>query len=626
MNEDRLAKFYSMEDKLPEVALNEYIIIQDAASGSLLGPYKKKSYGFDSCEFRTLESEYIGNIKPKNKDPYQIAFIDSLYTNQVTFCIGKPGSGKAIPNEAIIPTPSGSKKVKDIRMEDFLFNENGMPTKVLGVFPQGKQKIWEVHFADGKIAKCSGDHLWTVKNPKGKLVTRTTKELSEYKLNLGTETKAKYGYRIPVSAPIEYEEKQFSVDPYLMGAFLGDGCMTEKTLTFSSADEELVTTIQNILGSKRVKRSHPTNYNWHFSLEGSKYSYIKKRDQARIFTENVFEKFPELIGADSYHKFIPEEYFYGSIEQRYALLQGLLDTDGSIDKTKGRISFTSVSLRLIQDVIRLCNSLQIVVKGIHEDHRDKYKEGVCYDINLTMAPKNKRKCFRLSRKRKIAEQFDGDGASYMYKWNSIVKIEETLEETEMTCFYVDNPNHLFLMNDYIVTHNTQISLGYAFQELERGHINKIYMFVNPMSARGAARLGFLPGDLNEKLLGCQIGNILSTKLGDMFIAEQLINNGQLVIVPMSNSRGIDIPKGSLVYSTESQNLDVYLMKLLLQRIPDDVKVIIEGDIRQTDDDAFEGKRNGLSRAIEVFTGKDYVGIVELKNCYRGRLASDAEEM
>ena len=67
MNEDRLANFYSMEDKLPEVALNEYIIIQDAASGSLLGPYKKKSYGFDSCEFRTLESEYIGNIKPKNK-------------------------------------------------------------------------------------------------------------------------------------------------------------------------------------------------------------------------------------------------------------------------------------------------------------------------------------------------------------------------------------------------------------------------------------------------------------------------------------------------------------------------------------------------------------------------------
>lgn len=267
MNEDRLANFYSMEDKLPEVALNEYIIIQDAASGSLLGPYKKKSYGFDSCEFRTLESEYIGNIKPKNKDPYQIAFIDSLYTNQVTFCIGNAGSGKSL-----------------------------------------------------------------------------------------------------------------------------------------------------------------------------------------------------------------------------------------------------------------------------------------------------------------------------------------------------------------------ISLAYAFQELERGHINKIYMFVNPMSARGAARLGFLPGDLNEKLLGCQIGNILSTKLGDMFIAEQLINNGQLVIVPMSNSRGIDIPKGSLVYSTESQNLDVYLMKLLLQRIPDDVKVIIEGDVRQTDDDAFEGKRNGLSRAIEVFTGKDYVGIVELKNCYRGRLASDAEEM
>ena len=171
-----------------------------------------------------------------------------------------------------------------------------------------------------------------------------------------------------------------------------------------------------------------------------------------------------------------------------------------------------------------------------------------------------------------------------------------------------------------------LGLGYAFQELEKGHIDRIYLFANPMSAKGAARLGFLPGDLDEKLMGCQIGNILTTKLGSRIIVEELINKEQLIIVPMSNSRGIDIPKHSFVYSTESQNMDIYLMKLLLQRIPDEVQVIIEGDVNQTDDAAFEGSKNGMTRAIEVLSGKDYVGIVELQNCYRGRLAADAEGM
>lgn len=171
-----------------------------------------------------------------------------------------------------------------------------------------------------------------------------------------------------------------------------------------------------------------------------------------------------------------------------------------------------------------------------------------------------------------------------------------------------------------------IALSYVFQELEKGRVDRIYMFVNPVAAKESARLGFLPGSLQDKLLNCQVGNLLTTKLGSITAVEDLLYREQLILVPMSNSRGIDVPDGSLVYMSEGQNMSIYLMKLFLQRIPDGVKAIIEGDVRQVDDVAFENGLNGMARAVQVLQGKDYVGSIELQNCYRGRLAADVEDM
>jgi len=172
-----------------------------------------------------------------------------------------------------------------------------------------------------------------------------------------------------------------------------------------------------------------------------------------------------------------------------------------------------------------------------------------------------------------------------------------------------------------------VALSYAFQELEKGKISSIYIFTNPYIAKGAVKLGYYPGKKEEKLLDLQIGNVLVSKLGSREEVERYLHSGKIEFIPMGAARGMETREESFAYFTEAQNLDIYLMKLFLQRINNNTKLVIEGDFRQTDNEEIFGNgRNGLSRAIEVFAGKDYFGHVELKTIFRSRIAADAEEM
>lgn len=173
---------------------------------------------------------------------------------------------------------------------------------------------------------------------------------------------------------------------------------------------------------------------------------------------------------------------------------------------------------------------------------------------------------------------------------------------------------------------TQLALGYAFQEFERGNFSKIVIFVNPHIALGAVKMGFLPGTKVDKLLESSIGSILISKIGSRTDVEALIEREEIVLMPMGDARGYEVPDDSFVYFTEAQNTSRYLMKLFLQRTNDNCKICVEGDTRQVDSESFENGLNGLTRGIEVFKGEPYAGHVQLRNIYRGRIAKKAEEI
>jgi predicted ribonuclease YlaK len=107
-------------------------------------------------------------------------------------------------------------------------------------------------------------------------------------------------------------------------------------------------------------------------------------------------------------------------------------------------------------------------------------------------------------------------------------------------------------------------LGFLFYQLERHKIDKIIVFCNTVAAKNAAKLGYLPGTRNEKLLDSQIGNLLISKLGSRAEVEMLIDEEKLLLLPMSDIRGYDTSgMRAGIYISEAQNLDISLMKLAL---------------------------------------------------------------
>ena len=171
-----------------------------------------------------------------------------------------------------------------------------------------------------------------------------------------------------------------------------------------------------------------------------------------------------------------------------------------------------------------------------------------------------------------------------------------------------------------------LCMSYLFSLLEKGKIDKVIIFCNTVAVKNAAKLGFYPGDKNEKLLDSQVGNFLSSKLGSRMMVEKMIQEEKLVLVPVADARGYDTTgMNAGVYIQEAQNLDRELMKLLLQRLGEDTICLIDGDdTAQVDLDAYAGMNNGIKRAVEVFKGQDFFGTVQLQKVRRSRIAEVAD--
>lgn len=413
--------------------------------------------------------ELIENIEEKNDIGLPL---QGIYYNEIVggarlgalyVRSASSGVGKALPNSTIIPTPNGYKRVDEIKIGDYLFDAFGKPTKVLGVYPQGKKEVNFVRFKDGRIAKCCDEHLWsyctvgqksTSKNAR-QFYTKTLQEIKKMPLK---NTDGAYNILIPMNYAVEYEPQNFYIPPYIFGLALGDGSFrqhdTNKAFEYSSENDIL----PNIIGSTMgwiVKRGSKNNNTWYFANKNRKNNQY---DKINIWVEDFLKEYPELINLTSIEKYIPNKYLYSSINQRFDLLNGLLDSDGSVDN-KGRISYYTISSKLCDNVIELCRSLGFKTNVIIDEHKTT---NICYRIDITGRPADKNKLFKLPRKRDLMQKwFDSASRKESNNFNPIIEIGSCGYSEDMTCFYVDNYEHLFLMNDYIVTHNTRQAVGDA---------------------------------------------------------------------------------------------------------------------------------------------------------------------
>lgn len=352
------------------------------------------------------------------------------------------------PNVPVL-TPGGWVKNKDIRPGDLVVGQNGKPTEVLGIFPMGQKEVFEVEFEDGSVAQCSDDHYWTVREySDGRRKSIKTLQLKDFKsLRLKTGGK-QYRYAVPVVEPVEFASSDpLPIDPYVLGVLIGDGSIKSGSVKFSTDDEFVVEELRKRLPECEVKYR-------------SKYDY-------HICGGNLIQKlrYLHLWGHGAESKFIPEIYLRASVEDRKALLAGLMDSDGNVARGQG--SYTTVSDELKDNIVELCRSLGgvptaskfsswAVTDGKKKDGRDKWM--ICPRVPFNP--------FLLPRK---AEHWKPHRRTL---WRSIVDVRPLGYEEDMTCIKVSNDDGLYVINDFIVTHNTDIELKGDLRN--KGSASQIY--------------------------------------------------------------------------------------------------------------------------------------------------------
>jgi recombination protein RecA len=362
--------------------------------------------------------------------------------------IGLESSGKAQPLTCKVLTPTGWKLMQDIKIGDIVCTPDGGDSTIIGVYPQPKQKIYKITFDDKSFTRCSYDHLWLVytrTTDLGEILT-TGELISRGLKNQNTCRR----FKIPQIEPLQFNGNVIlPIDPYLLGLLLGDGSLVERTIKFTTIDLELLNNIQKILD-----RDFPEMT---ISEKQGKCSYsLKKKKHGHELTR-LYQELEKLglTGKYSEEKFIPKVYLFASIEQRIALLQGLMDTDGSVDPD-GSISYPTSSPQLSLDFQFLVKSLGI--RSTTSSRITKYtsangnKVDGLPSFRSSLLLNKPFKVVQLSRKVKNLNPKLSD-----YRFRYIESIEEWGEE-ECQCIKIGHPDQLYITDDFIVTHNTSTAL------------------------------------------------------------------------------------------------------------------------------------------------------------------------
>lgn len=170
-----------------------------------------------------------------------------------------------------------------------------------------------------------------------------------------------------------------------------------------------------------------------------------------------------------------------------------------------------------------------------------------------------------------------------------------------------------------------LSFAYMFWALENSDYKQIYIIHNPVKIKDTMDLGSYSGNREEKLAQTNLFGILGTKVS-MNIINKMIFDKQLILIPASDLRGMEIPNNSILYVTEAQNTTSYLLKTIIQRGAEKCKIIIEGDDKSQVDMKVFQHDSGLRSAIEAFKGDVDFSCVRLQNIYRSHICEVAERM
>ena len=430
--------------------------------GIPMDKYEKEVPVYDIfCEnllYTFKETEYIRYVNEQgrlNISNWQDANPEGY--NEIVAIVGRRG-GKALAMDTPIPTTKGWKKNGDLELTDEVFSPNGTPSKIRQIHPSFVSPTYRVFFDDHTSVVVHPEHLWHTHTKldrraiqRGNLregAVRTTEEIKNTLL-WGTES----NHSIPLSAALQLPEKPLPIDPYFLGLWLGDGYSEDTAIC--TMDMEIVTYLTALaekydLGiSTRNNGSKATSYYLSSKIKGGSSTTLKDKNPIRNILKDL-----GVWG----NKHVPADYLWASADQRLALLQGLMDTDGSCNR--GRCEFSNKSEAIARSVYHLAASLGLkpnLISGA--SYLNGEQKATRFRVTWTGALE----VFRLPRKlQKLYIKFKPT-----QKWRYIVAVEPE-EQQEVRCITVDSEDGLFLFNhNFNITHNSQLVSAIAAYKLYR---------------------------------------------------------------------------------------------------------------------------------------------------------------
>lgn len=257
-------------------------------------------------------------------------------------------SGKAEHVDALVYTPSGPRRIGDIKVGDEVFAVDGSVTIVTGVFPQGVQPLFDVRFKDDAVVRCTDDHLWEVDavqkdRPGWPRVLRTSDLRNRSKAVLQRTW-------VPMQGIASYADQPVPVKPYLLGVLISEGALSGASARISSADVHVLERVAAELPDGHELRQL-SQYDWMISA-GSGAAALR---EAGTHLAGILRRLG-LMGKRADEKGIPSLYRYNSEAVRLEVLRGILDGDGSVDHA-GQPTLEQTSEQLAKDVTEVVESL-----------------------------------------------------------------------------------------------------------------------------------------------------------------------------------------------------------------------------------------------------------------------------
>lgn len=430
-----------------------------------------------------------------SETPYMAEPMDMLASrhHEAVCFVGPARTGKCLDIETPIPVPGGWSALKDIRVGSTVFGPDGKPAKVLFVSDvKVGRPCFRVTFSDGSELIADDEHRWGVERfywnaPNWRYEVKTTAALIE---DLHYAPRAdggqRFRYRVRNTESLQMPHADLPLDPYLLGLWLGDGSSGQAAISAHREDAAFYAerlqaaghavkikpdgdnTVSIVIDLRErltthCQRGHAFNEFGKVKNGACKEclrlghwrrKYGHDRDGNKVPPLSMFAgSFASKLHALGVHgaKHIPPAYLRASAEQRWELLRGLMDTDGSFDRRQGRCEFTSVSQALTSGFLELARSLglkpTVSVKATTWTYKGQKKSGSAFRVGFPVAPGVQ--VFSLLRKR------DGmKAASIDVGYRQIVSIEP-VDSQPVMCIQVDNASHLFLAGEGMVpTHNT----------------------------------------------------------------------------------------------------------------------------------------------------------------------------